>query len=204
MNHRNSLNFLNAPGLWDALCDANPAISEPAWTNVVRDASDIFAAIAYRSTNDAQISEDCAQELLIRTMENREVIRERHQSLGNYPVWWMLLVLRRMLQDLAQKRERDFYKVGWSDAIGDFASDEKLPSPPQQAIINEMETELDECVQKLDDKKRRAYDIYIRREFGTKEACAKELNMPEGTFKGHLRMALEQVRDCMSDYEFGI
>lgn len=127
---------------------------------------------------------DCIQETILRAFQSIHKLRK-----DEYFKTWLIKILINKYNDLIKSRKRI---VLYSDFVDDI-----------RVTSNFQRVELNEALEKLEDKLKVLVVLYYFEDMGIKE-IAESLRMPEGTVKSRLSRARIQLEKFLEYKERGI
>jgi len=153
-----------------------------------RFASKIYA-LGMKLTRDEQLSNDLVQDSMLIIWQKAPLY---DLDKGSAQTWIFTLVRNRCF-DMLRKRKRQPDSIGAEDIFAD--SEQELATNPEQVQANEIQVEqLQRHFDKLPEPQREVID-YVFMQDMTHQEAARELNIPLGTLKSRLRLALNRLRE---------
>jgi len=158
------------------------------------------AARAYRQ----QLQDSDVEEMVHETILGFLRILQRRGIDDRGPCGLLLLILRRAINRLAERQNRDrkTVAIGPADDTGDTGDvggfdpeDKELLTPAQEACWKETIEAVRECIQSLPEKQRVAIHLRYYEGMSYKEA-AEALGVTRVTFKNLLQRAFRTLREC--------
>ncbi|MDO3408573.1 sigma-70 family RNA polymerase sigma factor [Saccharibacillus sp. CPCC 101409] len=154
-------------------------------------------AFAYRLLNDAMTAEEAVQELFLRIWNNAERYDSSHGKLST----WMFALTRNISIDLIRRRSARAAAVPVEDehlnAVVDEASDTEL------AVERTLEGEnIRAALNELNDEQQQVIDLIYYQGL-TQQEVSTRCEIPLGTVKSRVRLALKQLQRRLSGAERG-
>jgi RNA polymerase sigma-70 factor (ECF subfamily) len=142
-------------------------------------------------TTDPQLSEDWAQEALLRLKENAHTFQK-----GAEVKPWLYKIARNICHEHSRKNR----EMQWSDSV--FATraislTDSGPSPASKIVGLELTAELKTLLMKINEDQRLVFILKYVEDLSRKE-IAEVLNMPEATVKIRLGRTLKYMRERLN------
>ncbi|UFT99056.1 sigma-70 family RNA polymerase sigma factor [Radiobacillus kanasensis] len=149
----------------------------------------LLFSFSYRMTGSSDISEEAIQEVFIKLWTKKGLYKEEKGKFSS----WLLTVTRNTCLDLLKKKKETTYTLEERDAI-------QANDPSTEDIIQWKEEgqNLREAVQELAEDQRKIVELFYFKGLSQRqisEAC----NIPLGTVKGRVRLALKHLRKYISN-----
>ncbi|GAA4707972.1 sigma-70 family RNA polymerase sigma factor [Phytohabitans rumicis] len=154
------------------------------WANLIH-------VLAARITDDAAAAEDITQDVFVRLWQAPEAYDPERGALRT----WLCMLARSRALDWTRRREARARYHAVATATGAVVPDQP---DVDDAVIWRTETKVvREAVQALPDLQREAVQLAYYHGH-TYRQVARELNIPEGTAKSRLRLALSNIADRLA------
>lgn len=144
-----------------------------------------------RSGASAQVAEDVAQEALLTVWRKADL----YDATAAGAATWIFAIVRNLRID-AHRRERG-WRGGAEDVEAEFRIDE-APLPDQQAVAKQAQVRVRAALERLSREQVRVVELSFFDEKAHAE-IARELDLPLGTVKSRLRLAMARLRELLRD-----
>ena len=145
----------------------------------------ILYSFIYRLTNSSDIAEEAVQEVFIKLWRGKGVYSDGKGKFSS----WLFTITRNTAIDIVRKRKTDPI---FSEEIFDFIEDNH-PQIDEQLQWKEEQQRVRHAVSKLsEDQKKIIQSIYFKGL--TQQKVAEEQQIPLGTVKGRVRLALRKLK----------
>lgn len=153
----------------------------------------ILYSFSYRMMNHKESAEEVVQEVFIKVWKgqgNFDPSRGKFSS-------WLLTIARNASIDLMRKRKEPAYELEERDSL---VSDE--PSTEDLVEWKERGAAVREAIESLGEEQRRViHSFYFKGH--TQRQIAEQFNIPLGTVKGRIRLALKHLKGILDGQEGG-
>jgi RNA polymerase sigma-70 factor (ECF subfamily) len=153
----------------------------------------LLYSFSYRMTRHKESAEEVVQEVFVKVWKgqgNFDVDKGKFSS-------WLLTIARNASIDLMRKRKEPAYELEERDSL--TSSD---PSTEDLVEWKERGAELRKAISMLKEEQQRIIESFYFKG-NTQRKIAEELNLPLGTVKGRIRLALRHLRTTISQQEGG-
>lgn len=187
--------------------------SDRAWCDLIANARDgdrRSVSLLYRRLRPRVMAEAmrmcrneaCAEEVLQDTLAQVCRTATRYDAARGRPVTWVLMIMRTRALDTLRRRSAD---VLWSrlrarPGPDDSDSEDALLDPAAEAtepVDHRLSRRLRDLVGALEPTRRQLISMCYDREM-THDEAARQLELPIGTVKSHLRRSLLQMRKALA------
>lgn len=153
----------------------------------------ILFSFSYRMTKNRQSAEDVVQQVFIKVWKGQGNFDPEKGKLSS----WLLTIARNAAIDLMRKRKAPAYELEDRDSL---ASDE--PSTEDLVEWKEEGRDLRKAVSQLSHEQSEIIEsFYFKGK--TQREIAEQFNLPLGTVKGRIRLALKHLREILNEWEGG-
>lgn len=153
----------------------------------------ILYSFSYRMTHHKESAEEVVQEVFIKVWKGQGNF---DSSKGKFSSW-LLTIARNAAIDLMRKRKEPAYELKERDAM---TSDE--PSTEDLVEWKERGAQLREAIATLKEDQREMIESFYF-QGATQRKIAEQFDLPLGTVKGRIRLALRHLRNALSELERG-
>jgi RNA polymerase sigma factor (sigma-70 family) len=150
----------------------------------------LLYSFSYRMTRDPAFAEEVTQEVFIKVWRG---IGSYDDSKGKFSSW-LLTIARNTAIDLIRKRKREDV-LEFEDRDSLQSSDESVED---QVEWKEEGTLLRKAVSTLKEEQQKMINLFYFKGF-TQQKISEECNIPLGTVKGRLRLALKHIKTYLDD-----
>ncbi|HEX7063549.1 MAG TPA: sigma-70 family RNA polymerase sigma factor [Bacillales bacterium] len=153
----------------------------------------ILYSFAYRMTSHKESSEEVVQEVFIKIWKGQghfDVSKGKFSS-------WLLTIARNTVIDLMRKRKEPAYELEERDS---FASDEA--STEDLVEWKEQGAKLRSAISTLGEEQQLIIESFYFKGI-TQRKIAEQFDLPLGTVKGRVRLALKHLRNALSEKKGG-
>lgn len=148
----------------------------------------LLFSFSFRMTNNKFLAEEVVQDVFTKIWSKQ---RNFDESKGKFSSW-LLTVTRNATIDMLRKKKETPYEIDERDALHDSA-----PSTEDQIEWKERNEEIREAVTHLPSEQQHIIELFYFK--GMSQAkIAEACNIPLGTVKGRVRLALKHLRDILS------
>lgn len=145
----------------------------------------ILYSFVYRLTNSSDIAEEAVQEVFIKLWRGKGVYSDEKGKFSS----WLFTITRNTAIDIVRKRKTDPI---FSEEIFDFIEDDH-PQIDEHLQWKEEQQRVRHAVSKLsEDQKKIIQSVYFKGL--TQQKVAEEQQIPLGTVKGRVRLALRKLK----------
>lgn len=145
----------------------------------------ILYSFVYRLTNSSDIAEEAVQEVFIKLWRGKGVYSDEKGKFSS----WLFTITRNTAIDMVRKRKNDPI---FSEEIFDFIEDDH-PQIDEHLQWKEEQQRVRHAVSKLsEDQKKIIQSVYFKGL--TQQKVAQEQQIPLGTVKGRVRLALRKLK----------
>lgn len=153
----------------------------------------ILYSFSYRMMNQKQSAEEVVQEVFIKVWKGQGYF---DPSKGKFSSW-LLTIARNTSIDLMRKRKEPAYELEERDSL---VSNE--PSTEDLVEWKEQGAAVRNAVSQLGEEQRLVIDSFYFKGY-TQKKIAEQFNVPLGTVKGRIRLALKHLRTALDEQEGG-
>ncbi|MGV6840030.1 MAG: sigma-70 family RNA polymerase sigma factor [Planktomarina sp.] len=149
--------------------------------------SKLFGVCLY-VLNDHAEAEDALQDVFVRIWQKAAAFKASRHS----PMTWLITLTRNLAIDRLRKRKVMTVQTEDATNLSDTS-----PTPEQALLRKTLRSQIDVCLDALDDPKSDAVKrAYLNGE--TYKDLAKRFDVPINTMRTWLRRSLIQLKECMS------
>ncbi len=150
----------------------------------------ILYSFVYRLTSQSDLAEEVVQEVFIKIWRGNGVY---HEEKGKFSSW-LFTMARNTAIDLIRKRKSDPI---FSDEVFDYIEDEQA-KPDEEVEWQEERLRVQEAVSKLSEEQKQIINAVYFKGL-TQQKIAEEHEIPLGTVKGRVRLALRKLKTYLSN-----
>ncbi|WP_430788714.1 RNA polymerase sigma factor [Virgibacillus flavescens] len=148
----------------------------------------LLFSFSFRMTNNKFLAEEVVQDVFTKIWSKQ---RNFDESKGKFSSW-LLTVTRNATIDMLRKKKETPYEIDERDALHDLG-----PSTEDQIEWKEKSEEIREAVTHLTSEQQQIIELFYFK--GMSQAkIAEAYNIPLGTVKGRVRLALKHLRGILS------
>lgn len=145
----------------------------------------LLFSFAYRMTQSQDSAEDVVQEVFIKLWRKKGVYSEEKGKFSS----WLLTITRNTCLDFIRKTKKDEVELEDRDSM---VNDEM--SIEDQITWKEERHKLKTAMNHLAEEQRKVVDLFYFKGL-SQQKIAEECNIPLGTVKGRIRLALKHLRE---------
>ncbi|MEN1968399.1 sigma-70 family RNA polymerase sigma factor [Lentibacillus sp. N15] len=151
----------------------------------------LIFSFAYRMTNNTFLSEEVVQEVFTKVWLKKGTYDE---SKGKFSSW-LLTVTRNTSIDLLRKKKETPYELTENDVVTD-----KQPSTEEVVEWKESGEHIRHAVKHLTIEQQEIIELFYFKGM-SQSTIASEYDIPLGTVKGRVRLALKHLRERMTEQQ---
>ncbi|WP_252314374.1 sigma-70 family RNA polymerase sigma factor [Sinobaca sp. H24] len=150
----------------------------------------LLYSFAYNMINDKQAAEEVMQDVFFKLWRGKGA-GAYNESRGKFSSW-LLTITRNASIDHLRKKKIEVYEWEERDSV-----QEQMPSVEEEIETKEERTELQAVIHKLPDEQQRMICLFYFQGMSQSQ-IAKACDIPLGTVKGRLRLALQKLKGMVA------
>ncbi|MFZ3580329.1 RNA polymerase sigma factor [Virgibacillus sp. DJP39] len=148
----------------------------------------LLFSFSYRMTNNKFLAEEVVQDVFTKIWSKQRTFDETKGKLSS----WLLTVTRNATIDMLRKKKETPYELDERDALHDLN-----PSTEEQIEWKERSEEVREAIRELTNEQQEIIELFYFKGL-SQSKIADECEIPLGTVKGRVRLALKHLRSILS------
>lgn len=148
----------------------------------------LLYSFSFRMTNNKFLAEEVVQDVFTKIWSKQ---RNFDEGKGKFSSW-LLTVTRNASIDLIRKKKDTSYELEERDAL--YAQE---PTPEEMVEWKERGSEIREAIKQLKAEQQEIIELFYFKSM-SQTSIAKECNIPLGTVKGRVRLALRHLKELLS------
>lgn len=159
-----------------------------AFKTLYRKYEKLLFSYAYKMTSDTSISEEVVQDVFMKVWQKKGAFKPDKGRLST----WLITLTRNSVVDQLRKKKVDFSEYEERDSMTE--SDKNAESPTESKVIqNEDSHIISTALKNLSTEQQQMIELFYFRAL-TQSQISNELNLPLGTVKSRLRLALKHLK----------
>jgi RNA polymerase sigma-70 factor (ECF subfamily) len=154
----------------------------------------IVYGMAHRLLGDPQLAEECAQDVFVAVWRNADSYDERRAQVTT----WLFTIARNRAFDLSRRRSARPVELQ-----EDPSSADEAPDTADLVAAADRSARVAAALAELSDVQREALSLAYFEELSQSE-IAERLDIPIGTVKGRIRLALDHLRTVAPTYALDV
>lgn len=153
----------------------------------------LLFSFSYRMTSNKFLAEEAVQDVFTKLWTKKAHYDDGKGKFSS----WILTVTRHACIDLIRKQKEVPYEFEERDSL--HAQD---PTPEESIVWNECSEVIRECVQQLKQEQQEIIELFYFKSM-SQSSIAESCNLPLGTVKGRVRLALKHLNQILSSRKEG-
>lgn len=154
----------------------------------------LLFSFSYRMTNNKFLAEEAVQDVFTKIWSKQ---RDFDEGRGKFSSWLLTVTRNTCIDLLRKKKDTSSYELEERDALHT-----QEPTPEETVEWKERGDEVREAIKQLKEEQQEIIELFYFKSM-SQTTIAKTCNIPLGTVKGRVRLALKHLKEILSSQSEG-